>query len=237
MITRLSRRFGLLTIIECADPKTRKYRCKCDCGGEKIVDWAHLKRGSTKSCGCLRPQARPDAVRSHSKSGVTSHPLYSTWRGMLNRCENPNSDSWMRYGGRGVKLHPEWNRDFFAFVAYVGEKPTPEHSIDRWPDRNGNYEPGNVRWATQKQQQANTDQGLPVLLRGVQVTSARAARELDVSVDAVKRARGRGLLPHEALAAAHIQKEAWKNGVTLTAELVRLRVAQRAKKLGLEYCP
>lgn len=68
------------------------------------------------------------------------------------RCFDPNNAHFDRYGGRGIAMCKEWRHDFAAFLAHVGPKPTPQHSLDRWPNNDGNYEVGNVRWATRKEQ-------------------------------------------------------------------------------------
>lgn len=74
---------------------------------------------------------------------------------MLDRCTNPNSDAWKYYGGRGVTVHLEWRASFEAFMQDVGRRISPSHSIDRHPNPDGNYEPGNVRWATPREQRLN----------------------------------------------------------------------------------
>lgn len=80
---------------------------------------------------------------------------YRTWESMIQRCHNPNSTAYSYYGGRGIRVCDEWRKSSDAFLDYMGPRPTPHHSIDRYPDQNGNYEPGNVRWATAKQQARN----------------------------------------------------------------------------------
>jgi hypothetical protein len=84
----------------------------------------------------------------------TAHPLYSTWRNMLGRCNNPKDAGYRRYGGRGIKVCKRWTKSFAAFVKDMGPKPSPKHSIDR-RNNDGNYKPGNCRWATMKEQQRN----------------------------------------------------------------------------------
>ena len=82
-------------------------------------------------------------------------PEYRAWSLMKDRCLNPKSSNYPDYGGRGIKVYEPWVADFMAFYNYVGPKPTPWHSLDRYPDNSGNYEPGNVRWATKLQQTQN----------------------------------------------------------------------------------
>jgi hypothetical protein len=86
---------------------------------------------------------------------ATDHPLYGVWSDMRNRCRNPGHRYWADYGGRGISVCPEWNDSFWAFAEYMGPKPTPKHSIDRYPNNDGNYEPGNVRWASPQEQLSN----------------------------------------------------------------------------------
>lgn len=81
--------------------------------------------------------------------------LYRTWYAMIQRCENKASTSYALYGGRGVKVHKKWKKDFVSFAKHVGPRPSREHSLDRHPDPNGDYVPGNVRWATRTEQNRN----------------------------------------------------------------------------------
>lgn len=74
---------------------------------------------------------------------------------MKSRCNNPNHVNYKDYGARGIRVCERWNASYEAFAADVGPRPSPLHSLDRYPDQNGNYEPGNVRWATSKEQNRN----------------------------------------------------------------------------------
>lgn len=84
----------------------------------------------------------------------TRHPLYQTWYGMLSRCEKPTHVGFRYYGARGVSVCDAWH-DFDQFVRDVGAPPSAGHSLDRYPNKRGNYEPGNVRWATREEQSRN----------------------------------------------------------------------------------
>lgn len=87
--------------------------------------------------------------------GSGKSPEYRCWRWVMARCYNRKSRNYPRYGARGIRVCPEWRRDFLAFFAHVGPRPSPQHSLDRFPDNDGNYEPGNVRWATAEEQARN----------------------------------------------------------------------------------
>ncbi len=82
------------------------------------------------------------------------NPAYSSWHGLRQRCNNPNDKDYIKYGGRGIKVCDRWD-SFYVFLADMGEKPSPQHSIDRI-DNDGNYEPSNCRWATKKEQTHNS---------------------------------------------------------------------------------
>lgn len=152
-------RFGKLTVLSRALdgvlPSGRGYvrwKALCDCGELTEVATTHLRSGGTVSCGCWRVSRVTVANLKHGGHGS---PEYITWRSMIQRCENPKATGYSRYGGVGVKIHPLWRESFSEFLQAVGPRPTLEHSLDRYPDPHGDYVPGNVRWATAKQQRAN----------------------------------------------------------------------------------
>jgi hypothetical protein len=82
------------------------------------------------------------------------HPIYKIWDGIIQRCLNPNFAGYSNYGGRGIRVCPEWHGSFEAFASHIGPRPTDKHSVDRI-NNEGHYEPGNVRWATAKEQANN----------------------------------------------------------------------------------
>lgn len=157
----VGQRFDRLSVVARVESKNHNARwlCRCDCGSETVVASTKLVSGNTRSCGCLQR----DRTRTHGKSRTRT---YRIWMHMRQRCENPRSDSWARYGGRGITVCDRW-RDFTAFFEDMGEAPAG-HSLDRI-DVNGNYEPGNCRWATSRQQLRNTRRNKVVNLNGEQV--------------------------------------------------------------------
>lgn len=109
------------------------------------------------------------------KHGHARTPEYDIWIGVKKRCENPKYKSFADYGGRGVTICPEWRDSFVAFLADVGPRPSPKHSIGRI-DNDGNYEPGNVRWETSTEQASNTRRSVRINVDGVERTVAEWAR-------------------------------------------------------------
>lgn len=154
---------------------------RCGCGTEKAILATSVLTGNTASCGCLRPQApirqvqcascgahfetkRPTkkfcsnrCVGDHKKSHGMCFPRtpeYAAWCNMIGRCNNKNDARYSSYGGRGIQVCERW-RKFENFLADIGLKPSKGLSLDR-KDNDGDYEPGNCRWATAKEQANNT---------------------------------------------------------------------------------
>lgn len=142
------------------------WRCRCECGNECVVSTTQLRSGNNKSCGCLMREMQA-AGAAHTTHGLSkTHPLYKVWQGMKKRCENPNGRQYPDYGARGIRVCERWSNDFEAFLNDVGDRPSPTHQIDRFPNNNGNYEPGNVRWATPTQNARNTRRNVTIEFRG-----------------------------------------------------------------------
>ena len=152
----LGMRFGRLTVISMLKKhgkKPKRWVCECDCGGRAIVNSYGLMTRGTKSCGCLMKEAISSA-KAHglARRGRKSN-LYLVWCAIRQRCYNPRCKAYKNYGGRGITLDPNWN-DYATFAKDVGERPHPSLSLDRI-DNDGNYEPGNIRWATRAVQSQN----------------------------------------------------------------------------------
>jgi hypothetical protein len=130
-----------------------RWLCQCDCGRQSVVYKYRLSEGKTRSCGCLYRETAGARTRTH---GLSKTKVYRTWQNMKKRCLNPTRPKWRRdYFDRGIRIHPDWIRSFEAFYRHVGDPPTPKHSLDRI-NNHGNYEPGNVRWATGREQRLNS---------------------------------------------------------------------------------
>ncbi len=151
------KRFNRLMVISISHKtQTSKFfwKCKCDCGNNTIVNGISLIHGRTKSCGCLQKEKTSKLAFKHGKSG---NRTYLSWNHMVQRCENKNNSQYKDYGGRGVTIDSSWRGDhgFENFFRDMGDRPNGK-TLDRHPDKNGNYTKDNCRWATKKQQQRNT---------------------------------------------------------------------------------
>ena len=147
-IDRTGLRYGRLLVLERAGRTASKkvlWKCACDCGGTTLVDACSLVTQNTTSCGC----ANKDAITKH---GGWKKSSYNTWRAMMRRCYNPADKDYPRWGGKGVSVHAPWH-DYATFAQDVGE-PSGAETFDRI-DTAGNYEPGNVRWASPTVQARN----------------------------------------------------------------------------------
>jgi hypothetical protein len=151
-------KFGRLLVIRRASSYVRPngqtghatWFCLCDCGKEVTVIGRYLRIGSTTSCGCYRVEVAQERLTTH---GMTGTPEFASYHAAKTRCTNPRAQDYLRYGGRGIEFR---FNNFEEFYIAVGPKPEPErqYSLERI-DNNGHYEPGNVKWATYKEQNLN----------------------------------------------------------------------------------
>lgn len=137
-------RFGRLTVVGRFAETGKRWGCVCDCGGQAVVVGAKLRSGHTKSCGCLRAIVSRAKERRHGLSGTRTHNI---WQAMRRRCSRPDQPNYKWYGGRGIKVCERWE-SFDNFLADMGECPEG-CEIDRI-DGDGNYEPGNCRWVSHR---------------------------------------------------------------------------------------
>ena len=173
------KRFGRWSVLKQTDPpqdwehRGTWWLCQCDCGIKRPVYGNSLRSGTSRSCGCLHSE-----ISSEQMSGK-NHPMYRhgqaregqrskewrTWNSMIRRCIYPSMKSYPHYGGRGIKICQRWLDSFEDFLIDVGYAPSEKHSLDRI-DNNGNYEPGNVRWATNSEQIKNSRRARIITFQG-----------------------------------------------------------------------
>lgn len=217
--------FGRLVVLRRAGSVTNRngkkkaaWECLCSpehggCGATKIVDSASLVR-DTRSCGCLALDVARARLTTHGhnpKSG--SSPTYKSWSSMLKRCTDPNAGSFRYYGGRGIEVCARW-RTFENFLADMGERPRGT-SIDRI-DNNGNYEPGNCRWATARQQARNSRKAHEIECGGERLCLTEWQERTGVHAATIRSRLKRGMSVESALAPLGQAKpgegKRWKGG-------------------------
>lgn len=156
-INLTGQKFNRLTVIARAGVLYGEvaWLCLCECGSRKIIGGREIRSGRVQSCGCLIQDVSFQIGMANRTHGLTATSEWKSWRSMRDRCQDLTN---FRYGGRGIQVCEEWRNDFEAFYRYMGPKPGPGYSLDRI-NNDGNYEPGNVRWATAKEQANNRGRG------------------------------------------------------------------------------
>lgn len=203
------KRFSRLTVIREVAPlvhytekrrvAVRMFECKCDCGTVKTIRMFSLRNGSTLSCGCYHNEMSVLQARKH---GDASHEYkaveYTAWLNMKKRCESPKCSRFKDYGGRGIAVCERWRNSYKNFIADMGRKPSPMHSIDRI-NNDGNYEPGNCRWALPKEQARNNSRNRHVSFEGRSMPLSEACELTGLPYDIVKARLRRGWTDERAL--------------------------------------
>lgn len=153
------KKFGRLIAVRPDESNPKKWICRCDCGNISSALKSDLTRGHTTSCGCYRRQRLDESITTHGCSSEKSpnHRMYRTWQDMKARCYNSRNKRYRNYGGRGIKVCKEWVNSFENFYEHVSKLEhfkEPGYTIDRI-NVNGDYEPGNIRWADSDTQASN----------------------------------------------------------------------------------
>lgn len=153
-VNLVGQKFGRLTVVERSENNKSgrvQWKCICECGNTKEISSNTLRRGKTKSCGCLRIEENI----SRAKHNSSSTKLYHVWKGMKARCSNPRNKSYRNYGGRGINVCTEWSNNFPIFKEWALSSGYKEGlTIDRINNNEG-YCSENCRWVTRKQQNNN----------------------------------------------------------------------------------
>lgn len=188
------RRYGRLTVLSWSHTTRRRafWQCRCNCGKMTVVPGGHLKNGHTKSCGCLKRER--DARRYRVR------PEYSSWHNMNQRCYNKNLEGYQDYGAKGVAVCDRWRGrgGFMNFLDDMGRRPSPQHSLDRYPDVTGHYCPENCRWATLAEQARNRRVTRLVAFAGKTMVLKDWATELGIPYTTLRNRLNRGMSPEQA---------------------------------------
>lgn len=184
--------FNHLTIIKDAfikkdtnSGKSRRFlECQCECGKIVNVRLDQIKSGHTKSCGCKKRENQLKAVTTHghTNGGVLTRE-FSSWLHMRDRCNNPKNKAYHNYGGTGVKVCVRWENSFENFLKDMGAAPSQKHTLDRYPNKNGMYEPSNCRWATMKEQQNNKSTNRSIEYGNEKMNATDWAKKLNIRRD------------------------------------------------------
>lgn len=193
--------FGKLRVLGYSHNVGKKvyWLCLCDCGKSVTVFGHHLRRGAIKSCGCYRRSIEfknKQSIKAY-KHGYSKTSEYAIWAGIIKRCENINCKGYVKYGGRGIKVCPEWRNSFEQFIKDMGPRP-PKHSIDRI-DTEGNYEPSNCRWATSDQQANNRKTNKTISFNGLILTISQWSKITGIKKDLLQYRLAKGWKPEYIL--------------------------------------
>ena len=174
------------------------WKFKCDCGAQKVLALAEVKRGKTKSCGCLnREKARERCLKS-GKHYLSKAPEYRIWSAVKKRCSNPKDSHFKYYGERGITVCDRWINSFENFYADMGKRPSQKHSIDRI-DNNKGYSPDNCRWATAKEQSLNRRQ-CKLILNGERISAREMAKKTGIGLYTILKLAKQNLTADEIIA-------------------------------------
>ena len=202
---KIGDRFGRLTVTGLIAGQTKPRRVHpralvaCDCGSFKTVQRSNLASAMSASCGCLQRELAASRQRRHGHAeGKTITGEYRAWVSMLTRCYNSRSVFFSHYGARGIAACERWRHDFAAFLADMGPRPSPKHSLDRI-DNDGGYEPGNCRWATRSEQARNKRNTQFITAYGVTLPIAEWAEATGINLGTLRSRIRRGHTAEEAI--------------------------------------
>ena len=194
-----NQKFGKLTVIGKGvfAEKAKTWECLCECGNTKFVKTGNLRSGSTQSCGCIRKE-RLQKNNPRTTHGLALTPTYVSWQAMKTRCTNPRYKHYYNYGGRGITFPESWNK-FENFLADMGERPA-EYTLERIDNDKG-YSKENCKWASRKEQAANTRTAKRLTYNNKTMCMLDWSRELKIPYDHIKNGYHKGLSAEQILGA------------------------------------
>lgn len=178
--------FGRLTV---TSDQGSHWKCKCECGNERLAKTRTLLIGETRSCGCIR---RDNCKTMAFKHGMSHTKEYRCWKGIKWRCRRKTHQMYPLYGGRGILVCDRWFNSFEAFYNDMGPSTSKCHSIER-KDNNGHYEPSNCIWATKREQACNRRSTIFVKWLGQEIAVPELARKLGIKGRLIQTRLKRGL--------------------------------------------
>lgn len=199
-VNMIGRTYGYLLVLSETEPmvtltnsdgyihRQRAMICLCVCGKKNTVRASSLRSGGTISCGCKQSERLKARLSTH---GMSKSSEYCIWNLMRQRCVNPKTIHYKIYGGRGIKVCRRWSK-FETFYKDMGPRPSMRHSLDRWPNKNGNYTPKNCRWATQEQQSNNKRNNVVLEIFGEKFTMKELSRAIGMKYTSVVSRVNRG---------------------------------------------
>lgn len=195
----IGHKFGRWTVVGLSEKvdKYTRWNCICDCGVTKSVIYWNLKNGKSKSCGCLQIE---NLISRSSTHGMRKTPEYAAWCSLIQRATNKKLKFAKDYSLRGITVCDRW-LSFDNFFADIGIRPSRDHSIDRI-NNDGNYEPGNCRWATSKEQNRNTRGNVLITHDGETHCLSEWAEITGIKLERISKRLSRGWTPKRALTEA-----------------------------------
>jgi len=203
---KIGDKFGRLTIIgekerikRPGDSNTRTWvMVRCECGKEFKIALGAIVYGKTKSCGCLQKESYATGM-GRKTHGLTRTREYYIWVTMKARCFNPKATMYYAYGAVGITVCKRWADSFLHFLQDMGKSPTMGHSLDRYPNQRGNYEPGNVRWATRSEQSRNRYTNVILEMDGVSAPLVEWSELFSIKRETIRQRINKGMTLKEAL--------------------------------------
>lgn len=201
----INQKFNKLLVLEKCDSKNNRvmWKCRCDCGNITFLSTYCLTSNHTKSCGCIKGK-NFCKIRQHHN--LTKTKIYSIWKDIKKRCNNPNFKYYKNYGGRGITICDEWKNDFMSFYTWSMQNGYNENlSIDRI-NNDGNYEPSNCRWTDRITQANNKRNNHFLTFNGKTLTISQWSRELNIPKSTIEYRLYCKKLPIEKILSTPIKK-------------------------------